>query len=149
MEIILKQDVENLGSKDEIVVVKPGYARNYLIPKGYAIPATASNKKILAEKLKQRAHKEAKLLEEANKTAAAISSLVIKIGTKAGENGKIFGSVNAIQLADGFAKAGFNIDRKQITLLNSDNIKTLGTYKAKVKLHKEVSVEVDFEVVAE
>ncbi|MCG9910954.1 MAG: 50S ribosomal protein L9 [Flavobacteriales bacterium] len=149
MEIILKQEVENLGSKDEIVVVKPGYARNYLIPNGYAIPATASNKKILAENLKQRAHKEAKLLEEANKTAAAISSLVIKIGAKAGENDKIFGSVNSLQLAEGFAKAGFNIDRKQITLLNSDNIKTLGTYKAKVKLHKEVSVEVDFEVVSE
>ena len=149
MEIILKQEVEHVGSKDEIVTVKPGFARNYLIPQGYAIPATPANKKILAENLKQRAHKEAKILEEAKKLAEAIQNLTLKVGAKAGENDKIFGSVNSLQLTEAYAKAGHNIDRKQITLIDSDSIKTLGTYKAKVKLHKEVSVEVNFEVVSE
>lgn len=149
MEIILKQEIEHVGSKDEIVVVKPGYARNYLIPQGYAIPATPSNKKILAENLKQRAHKETKILADAQKTAEAIQNLTIKVGAKAGENEKIFGSVNALQLAEAYTKAGHNIDRKQISLIEADSIKTLGTYRAKVKLHKEVSVEVNFEVVAE
>jgi large subunit ribosomal protein L9 len=149
MEIILKQEVENLGSKDEIVKVKPGYARNFLIPQGIAIPATESNKKILAENLKQRAHKEAKILDEAKKMAEGISGLVVKVGAKAGESGKIFGSVNTLQIAEAFQKAGFAVDRKQITLLDAENIKNLGVYKAKVKLHKEVSVEVEFEVVAE
>lgn len=149
MEIILKQEIEHVGSKDEIVVVKPGYARNYLIPKGYAIPATPANKKILAENLKQRAHKESKILADAQKTAEAIQSLTIKVGAKAGENDKIFGSVNALQLSEAYNKAGFPIDRKQITLIDADSIKTLGTYKAKVKLHKEVSVEVSFDVIAE
>ena len=149
MEIILKQEVEHVGSKDEIVTVKPGFARNYLIPQGYAIPATPANKKILAENLKQRAHKEAKILEEAKKLAEAIQNLTLKVGAKAGENDKIFGSVNSLQLAEAYARAGHNIDRKQITLIDSDSIKTLGTYKAKVKLHKEVSVEVNFEVVSE
>lgn len=149
MEIILKQEVAHVGSKDEIVTVKPGFARNYLIPQGYAIPATPSNKKILAENLKQRAHKEAKILEEAQKLAAAIQNLVIKVGAKAGESDKIFGSVNSLQLAEAYTKAGHNIDRKQITLVDADSIKTLGTYKAKVKLHKEVTVEVTFEVVSE
>lgn len=149
MEIILKQEVEHVGSKDEIVTVKPGFARNYLIPQGYAIPASPSNKKILAENLKQRAHKEAKILEEAKKVAEAIQNLTIKVGAKAGENDKIFGSVNSLQLAEAYAKAGHNIDRKQITLIDADTIKTLGTYRAKVKLHKEVSVEVSFDVVSE
>lgn len=149
MEIILKQEVAHVGSKDEIVTVKPGFARNYLIPQGYAIPATPSNKKILAENLKQRAHKEAKILEEAQKLATAIQNLVIKVGAKAGESDKIFGSVNSLQLAEAYTKAGHNIDRKQITLVDADSIKTLGTYKAKVKLHKEVTVEVTFEVVSE
>jgi large subunit ribosomal protein L9 len=149
MEIILKQEIEHVGSKDEIVTVKHGYARNYLIPQGYAIPATASNKKILAENLKQRAHKESKILDDAKKLAETIQGLTVKIGAKAGENDKIFGSVNALQLAEAYAKAGHNIDRKQITLIDAESIKTLGTYKAKVKLHKEVSTEVDFEVVAE
>ncbi len=149
MEIILKQEVENLGSKDEIVKVKPGYARNFLIPQGMAIPATESNKKILAENLRQRAHKEAKILEEAKKAAEGISALSIKVGAKAGENGKIFGSVNALQIAEAVQKAGFAIDRKQITLIDAENIKTLGVYKAKVKLHKEVSTEIEFEVVSE
>lgn len=149
MEIILKQEIEHVGSKDEIVTVKPGYARNYLIPQGYAIPATPANKKILAENLKQRAHKESKILADAQKTAESIQAMTIKLGAKAGENDKIFGSVNALQLAEAYTKAGFNIDRKQITLIDADSIKTLGTYKAKVKLHKEVVAEVSFDVVAE
>lgn len=149
MEIILKQEVENLGSKDDIVKVKPGYARNFLIPKGLAIPATESNKKILAENLRQRAHKEAKILEEAKKAAEGIAAVSVKVGAKAGENGKIFGSVNALQLAEAIQKAGFTVDRRQITLIDADNIKTLGKYKARIKLHKEVSVEIEFEVVAE
>lgn len=149
MEIILKQEIEHVGSKDEIVTVKPGYARNYLIPQGYAIPATPSNKKILAENLKQRAHKESKILEEAKVLAEKLQGLTIKLGAKAGENDKIFGSVNTLQLSEAYAKSGINIDRKQITLIDGDSIKTLGSYRAKVKLHKEVSTEVNFEVVAE
>jgi len=148
MEIILKQEVQNLGSKNEIVKVKPGYARNYLIPQGLATIATESARKVLAENLKQRAHKEAKILEEARATAEALSKATITVGAKAGENGKIFGSVNTIQIADAIAKLGFKVDRKAIST-KLDHIKDLGQYKASIKLHKEVSVEVDFEVVAE
>jgi large subunit ribosomal protein L9 len=148
MEIILKQEVQNLGSKNEIVKVKPGYARNYLIPQGLATIATASARKVLAENLKQRAHKEAKILDEARATAEALSKATITVGAKAGENGKIFGSVNTIQIADAIAKLGFKVDRKAIST-KLDHIKELGQYKASIKLHKEVSVEVDFEVVAE
>lgn len=148
MEIILKQEVQNLGSKNEIVKVKPGYARNYLIPQGLATIATESARKILAENLKQRAHKEAKILEEARATADALSKATITVGAKAGENGKIFGSVNTIQIADAIAKLGFKVDRKAIST-KLDHIKDLGQYKASIKLHKEVMVEVDFEVVAE
>lgn len=148
MEIILKQEVQNLGSKNEIVKVKPGYARNYLIPQGLATIATESARKVLAENLKQRAHKEAKILEEARATAEALSKATITVGAKAGENGKIFGSVNTIQIADAIAKLGFKVDRKAIST-KLDHIKDLGQYKASIKLHKEVAVEVDFEVVAE
>jgi large subunit ribosomal protein L9 len=148
MEVILKSNIEKLGAKDEVVVVKPGYARNYLIPRGYAIAATDSAKKMLAENLKQRAHKETKILAEAQATADKLGALEVKIGTKASETGKIFGSVNTIQLSEALAKAGFNIDRKSISL-SDDNIKMLGAYEAKVKLHKEVSAVVKFEVVAE
>jgi large subunit ribosomal protein L9 len=148
MEIILKQEVQNLGSKNEIVKVKPGYARNYLIPQGLATIATVSARKVLAENLKQRAHKEAKILDEARATAEALSKATITVGAKAGENGKIFGSVNTIQIADAIAKLGFKVDRKAIST-KLDHIKELGQYKASIKLHKEVSVEVDFEVVAE
>ncbi|MEZ4799277.1 MAG: 50S ribosomal protein L9 [Flavobacteriales bacterium] len=148
MEVILKANIEKLGAKDEIVSVKPGYARNFLIPRGYAIAATESAKKILAENLKQRAHKETKILAEAQETAAKLTALEVKIGTKASDTGKIFGSVNTIQLSEALAKEGFDIDRKSISI-SEEHIKMLGTYEAKVKLHKEVTAVFNFEVVAE
>jgi large subunit ribosomal protein L9 len=148
MEIILIQDVDRLGSKDDVVNVKDGYARNFLIPKKKAIAATESAKKILAENTKQRAHKEAKLKEEATKIAEQIVNKKIKIGAKTSSSGKIFGSVNTIQLAEAINKKGFEIDRKQISI-PEDSIKEVGTHTAKIKLHKEVVVDIEFEVVAE
>jgi large subunit ribosomal protein L9 len=148
MEVILKSNIEKLGAKDEIVNVKPGYARNYLIPRGYAAIATESARKMLSENLKQRAHKETKILAEAQAIAEKLGALDLKIGTKASETGKIFGSVNTIQISEALTKAGFNIDRKSISITD-EHIKTLGAYEAKVKLHKEVSAVVKFEVVAE
>lgn len=148
MEIILLQDVERLGSKDDIVEVKGGYARNFLIPTRKAIVATESAKKVLAENIKQRAHKEAKLKEEATKIADQIAGKKISIGAKTSTSGKIFGSVNTIQLAEAINKKGFNIDRKQITI-PEDSIKEVGTHTAKIKLHKEVVIEIEFKVVAE
>ncbi|MBP6429559.1 MAG: 50S ribosomal protein L9 [Bacteroidales bacterium] len=149
MEIILKQDMSNLGYKDEIVTVKAGYGNNYLIPQGYAMAATSSNKKIIAENLKQRAFKEEKIRKDAETLVASYSKIEgLKIGAKAGENGKIFGSVNAIQLADAI-KTQFEIevDRKRIEL--SDTVKNLGTYKAVISVYKELKAEITFEVVAE
>ena len=148
MEVILKANIEKLGAKDEIVNVKPGYARNYLIPRGYAIAATESARKVLAENMRQRAHKETKILAEAQGIAEKLGALELKIGSKASESGKIFGSVNTIQIAEALAKAGFNIDRKSISI-NEEHIKMLGSYEARVKLHKEVSASFKFEVVAE
>lgn len=148
MEIILIQDVERLGSKDDIVNVKDGYARNFLVPKKKAIIATVSAKKILAENIKQRAHKEAKLIAEANKIAEQIVNKKVKIGAKTSSSGKIFGSVNTIQLAEAINKKGFDIDRKQISL-PTDSIKEVGKFIAKIKLHKQVIVDFEFEVVAE
>lgn len=148
MEVILKSNIEKLGAKDEVVNVKPGYARNYLIPRGYAIAATESTKKMLTENLKQRAHKETKILAEGQALADKLNALELKIGTKASETGKIFGSVNTIQIAEALGKAGYNIDRKSISITD-EHIKMLGNYEAKVKLHKEVSAIVKFEVVAE
>jgi large subunit ribosomal protein L9 len=148
MEIILKQDIKNLGSKDDIVKVKNGYGRNFLIPKGFAIIANESNKKQLTEIQKQRAFKEQKLKEEAQKVAKKLETLSVKVGAKAGETGKIFGSVNNIQVADALKKLGIDVDRKNITL-KEESIKNVGTYAATVKLHKEVVVEVEIEVVAE
>lgn len=148
MEIILLQDVERLGSKDDIVKVKDGYGRNFLIPQKKAIVATTTAKKILAENTKQRAHKEAKLKNEALAIAEKLANKKISIGAKTSSLGKIFGSVNTIQLAEAINKKGFEIDRKQI-LLQEDHIKEVGTYTAKIKLHKEVIIEVEFEVVAE
>jgi len=149
LEVILKKEVQNLGSKDEIVKVRPGYARNFLVPQGIAVMATESNRKVHAENLRQRAHKEAKILEDAKALAEKISAQVIRIGAKAGENGKIFGSVNTVMLADAYEKAGIPVDRRQIALIGDDTIKQLGNYKANIKLHKEVSVEVEFEVIGE
>lgn len=148
MEIILKQDVEKLGFKDDLLEVKPGYARNFLIPNGLAVVATSSEKKIHAENLKQRAHKEAKIKEEAEKIAKSLEEKTVKIGAKAGENGKIFGSVNTIQLADALAAEGFEIDRKRISIKN-EPIKQIGLYQADVVLHKGIVQTINFEVVGE
>ena len=148
MQIILKENIEKLGAKDEIVSVKAGYARNYLIPRGYAVPATDSALKMHAENLKQRAHKETKILAEAQATAEKIASVSIKLTTKASDIGKIFGSINTIQLSEALAKEGYAIDRKSISI-SEEHIKNLGTYEARVKLHKEVSATFNFEVVGE
>lgn len=148
MEIILIQDVDRLGSKDDLVTVKDGFARNYLIPQRKAIAATASAKKILAENIKQRAHKEARLREEAQKIADKLVNKKVSIGAKVSSAGKIFGSVNTIQVAEAINKKGFEIDRKQITL-PEDSIKEVGTYTAKIKLFKDVIVELEFDVVGE
>ena len=148
MEIILLQDVTNLGSKDDVVVVKNGYGRNYLIPQKLAILATTSSKKVLSENLKQRAHKEAKLKEEALKQAEILKSITIVIGAKTSTTGKIFGSVNNIQVAEALKEKGFEVDRKQITI-KEDSIKEIGKHTAKVKFHREVVVDFEFEVVAE
>ncbi len=148
MEVILLQDIQNLGSKDEIISVKDGYGRNYLIPQKMAIVANESAKKILAENTKQRAHKEAKLVEEAQALAAKMEGMSVTIGAKTSSSGKIFGSVNSIQLAEAIAKLGFEIERKQINI-KEDSIKEIGKYTAKIKLHKEVYVDFDFEVVSE
>lgn len=149
MEIILKQDITNLGYKNDIVNVKPGYARNFLVPQGLAIVATERNRKILAEEMRQQAHKAEKIKNEALEMAKALEGLKLTIGAKASESGKIFGSVNNIQIANAIKEANnLEIDRKQITL-NEENIKELGEYQAKIRLHKEVMVEVPFVVVAE
>ena len=147
MEIILLEDVQNLGYKDDVVSVKNGYGRNYLIQQGKAILAKKKKKKVLAENLKQRAHKLAKIKADAEELAAKINGISLTIGAKTSATGTIFGSVNNIQLAEALAKKGFEIDRKVIYI--NDNVKELGTYKAIVKLHKEVSAEINFEVVAE
>ncbi|MBE6341646.1 MAG: 50S ribosomal protein L9 [Marinilabiliaceae bacterium] len=148
MEVILKTDVAKLGHKDDIITVKPGYGRNYLIPKGIAALATESAKKVLAESIKQRAHKQAKLKQDAEELAAKMEGLNLTIGAKASSTGKIFGSVNTIQIAEALAAKGFEIDRK-IILIKDENIKELGKYTATVKLHREVKVDINFEVVAE
>lgn len=148
MEVILKTDVANLGHKDDIITVKPGYGRNYLIPKKIAILATESARKELAENLRQRAHKLAKIKQEAEDLAAKMQGVTLSIGAKASSTGKIFGSVNNIQIAEALKAKGFDIDRK-IILFKEDTVKELGHYTAVVKLHREVSVDVEFDVVAE
>ncbi|MFN6039967.1 MAG: 50S ribosomal protein L9 [Bacteroidota bacterium] len=148
MEIILNQDVKGLGYKYDIVKVKSGYARNYLIPLGIAILATESNKKVQAETLKQRAFKEDKLRKEASVNIEKLAGLTLKIGAKAGESGKIFGSVTNIQVAEALKVAGFDIERKNIEI-TGEAIKNLGTYSAKVRLFKEIATSVNFEVVSE
>jgi len=149
MQVILKQDIHTLGYKNDTITVKSGYARNYLIPKGFAIEATETNKKIVAETQKQRAFKEEKIKKEAQKIADVLQNITLKIGAKAGTSGKIFGSVNALQIAEAIQKQfNYEIDRKKI-IFDGDSIKELGTYSAKVNLHKEVKLDVKFEVVAE
>lgn len=148
MEVILKQDVKNLGYKDEVVKVRPGYGRNYLIPKNLAEMATVSSKKVLAETVKQRAFKEQKIKAAAETTAAKLKDMIVKVGAKVGESGKIFGSVTTVQVADAIKKLGYEVDRKNITL-NEESIKTVGTYTADIRFHKDVNGTVTFEVVQE
>lgn len=147
MEIILKEDVVNLGYKDDIVNVKSGYGRNYLIPTGKAVIASPSAKKMLAEELKQRAHKLEKIKKDAEELAAKLKDVKLTIATKVSSTGTIFGSVNNIQIAEELEKLGYKVDRKVIYI--KDAVKEVGAYKAIVKLHKEVAVELPFDVVAE
>ncbi|OQX98944.1 MAG: 50S ribosomal protein L9 [Bacteroidetes bacterium 4572_117] len=147
MEIILKQYIANLGHKDDIVDVKNGYGRNYLIPQGLAILATKSARKVHSENLKQRAHKEEKLKNEALKLAETFEDVEIKIGAKTSSTGKIFGSVNTIQIADILNQKGIEVDRKKISI--KETVKEVGKYTAVVKLHREVEVKLDFEVFSE
>ena len=149
MEIILTQDVKNLGYKNDIVNVKPGYARNFLIPQGMAILATESALKVLAENMRQQAYKQEKIKKEAQELAAVLEGLSLRIPAKAASTGKIYGSVNNVQIANAIKEAkGVEIDRKHI-LVDDDTIKEVGNYKAKVRLHKDVTVEISFEVFAE
>ena len=148
MEVILKQDILKVGHKNDIVSVRDGYGRNYLVPQGMAVEALASAKKVHAENMKQRAHKEAKIKSTAEGVAEKLASVSLSIGTKASATGKIYGSVNNIQIAEALSKAGFDIDRKTI-FLKEAAIKELGSYVAKIVLYKGVEVEIPFEIVAE
>ena len=148
MELILKQDIEGLGFKDDIVTVKNGYGRNFLIPGGQAVLATTSAKKVLAENLKQRAFKEKKVIEDAQKVAETIKEMEIKIAAKVGSGDKLFGSVNNIDVSAAIEKAGQSIDKKFITV-SGGNVKRLGKYNAQIRLHRDVSVELPFEIIAE
>lgn len=147
MQIILKEDVQGLGYKDDVVEVKNGYGRNYLIPQGKAVIATPSALKVLAENQRQRAHKLEKIKADAQAAAAALEGVSLTIGAKTSATGTIYGSVNAIQIAEALEKLGHNVDRRQIVI--KDAVKEVGKYNATINLHKEVSVEVPFEVVAE
>ncbi len=148
MEVILKQDIHNLGHKNDIVDVKNGYARNYLIPQGFAVNATPSAKKMHEENLRQRAHKEAKIKENAIELSKKLETITFTIGAKTSTTGKIFGSVNTIQIAEKIKEQGFDIERKNINI-KEDLIKEIGKYTVSIKLHKEVSVDIEFEVVSE
>ena len=148
MEVILKKNVDKLGYANEIVNVKPGYGRNFLIPQGYASLATASAKRAHEEMMKQKAHKENKLEIEAKEIAAKLADVTVSIVTKAGENGKIFGSVNTLQLAEALRKEGFDIDRKSLKIKN-EPIKEIGTFEAEANLFRGVKQAFKFEVVSE
>ena len=147
MEIILKQDVTGLGYKNDIVKVKAGYGNNYLIPNGYALIANDSNKRLVKENVRQAAHKAAKLKQDAEALAAKVGELTVELGAKAGESGKIFGAVTALQIADALKAKGFDIDRKRVHL--KENPKQVGTYNVTLDLHKEVKHEIKVKVVAE
>lgn len=147
MKVILKEDINNLGYKDDVVEVKSGYGRNYLIPYGKAVIATESALKVLAENQRQRAHKLAKIKADAEALAASLEGVKLTIGAKTSSTGTIFGSVNAIQIAEALEKLGFNVDRKNIVV--KESVKEVGEYNATLKLHKEVEVEIPFEVVSE
>jgi large subunit ribosomal protein L9 len=149
MDVILKEDIQGLGYSNDIVKVKAGYARNYLIPKGMAIAATETNRKIQAENLKQKSFKEEKISKEAETLAKALDGITVKIGAKAAESGKIFGSVNNIQVAEAIKEQfKYDIDRKKI-IVDGEHIKELGTYVAEVNLHKGIKASINFEVFAE
>ena len=148
MELILKEDVQNLGFKDDVVTVKNGYGRNYLIPNGLAAMATSSAKKVLAENLKQRAHKEKKVVDAASKIADALKELELKIAAKTGAGDKLFGSVTVSDLAEAIAKEGHEIDKKFINI-QGGSVKRTGPYNAQIRLHREVLVDFPFEVIAE
>ncbi|MGE5421263.1 MAG: 50S ribosomal protein L9 [Chloroflexota bacterium] len=148
MEIILLQDVNKLGQKDDLVTVKNGYGRNFLIPRGYAVAATSSAKKTHAENLRQKAHKEEKIKAAAQEMSGKLEGTKLSIGAKTSTSGKIFGSVNTIQIAEALKEKGFDIDRKNITL-PEDQVKEVGTYKAIIKLHRDVKVEIEFEIKGE
>jgi large subunit ribosomal protein L9 len=147
MELILKEDVKNLGFKNDVVSVKPGYGRNYLIPQGIAVLATPSNRKVMSENLKQAAHKAEKLLKDATDLAAAIGNQILEIKAKAGETGRIFGAVTSLQISDALKAKGYDVDRKRITLPN--DVKNLGEFEASIILHKQVSHKVKFVVISE
>jgi large subunit ribosomal protein L9 len=147
MQVILKEDVVNLGYKDDIVTVKDGYGRNFLIPKGKAVIASEQARKVLAENQRQRAHKLAKIKEDMQALANRLESVSLTIGAKTSSSGTIFGSVSNIQIAEALSKEGIEIDRKIIYI--KDPVKEVGNYKALVKLHKDISVEIPFEVVSE
>jgi len=150
MEVILKSEVKNLGKPYDVVKVKPGYARNYLLPKGLAVLATDVNKKINAEVVKQKMAKEERIKNEAIDLGKKLSNIILRIGAKVSSSGKIFGSVNNIQIADALKKQyNYDIDRKKIEIENEENIKEVGKYKAHISLHKDVKVTVEFEVFAE
>lgn len=146
MEIILKEDIKGLGYKDDLVTVKPGYGRNYLIPQGFAVLATVANKKELAENIRQAAHKAAKIKTDAESLASQIGDITLTIEAKAGESGKIFGAVTPLQISDALKAKGFEIDRKRISLLS--DVKEIGQYEAELDLHKEVKHNVKIDVVA-
>jgi len=145
MEIILKEDIKGLGYKNDLVKVKGGYGRNYLIPKGLALVASESNKKRIAENVKQASHKAAKIKQDAESLAQSMSEVVLEISSKAGENGKIFGAVTALQISEALKGKGFEVDRKQISFKTA--VKTLGDYHAVLDLHREIQHEVSFKVV--
>lgn len=147
MELILKEDVKGLGYKNDTVTVKPGYGRNFLVPQGMAVPATESNKKILAENIRQAAHKAEKIRLDAQNLANNIGEMTVTIKTKAGDSGKIFGKITSLQVADALKARGFDVDRKRIDF--AEEIKTLGTYTANLNLHREVKHSVTVEVVEE
>lgn len=146
MEIILTQDVEKLGHKNDIVAVRPGYANNYLIPQGFAKSATASAKKVLAENIKQQAHKEAKIIADAQAVASKLADVTLSMAMKASESGKIFGSITTNQIAEALEAKGFTVDKKVISI---DAVKEIGTYEATIKLYKDIKGTVKIEVIAE
>lgn len=148
MEVILKKNVDKLGYTNEVVTVKPGYGRNFLIPQGYAVLATASAKKAHEEIMRQKSHKESKMLAEAQAIAAKLADVTLSIATKAGENGKIFGSVNTVQIAEALREAGFDIDRKSLKI-KEEPIRDLGTFEAEANLYKGVKQIFKIEVVSE